>query len=110
MSLDIYLECPCCKSSLYERFNITHNLARMAREAGFYDSLWRIDEMDCTPTARELLPEWRAGLAVLEGDPEKFSVFDASNGWGTYKSFVPWLKQLIEAAEEYPGAAVRIWR
>ena len=79
MSLDIYLLVtkPC---EVYSA-NITHNLGKMASEAGIYKCLWRPEEVEITK-AKELIEPLSRGLALLKGDPERFKAFNASNGWG----------------------------
>ena len=89
--------------------NITHNLNKMAAEAGIYEVVWRPDEVGIK-TAADLIEPLRAGLALLESDPERFQVFDAANGWGTYEHFVPWLKRYLVACEADPDASVEVSR
>lgn len=125
MSLDVYLEseprtvaCRCSEcghehtrehsESLYEA-NITHNLGQMASEAGIYMHLWRPDEIGVT-RARELIEPLRAGLALLRSDPARFEKFNAPNGWGLYKHFVPFVASYLAACEENPDAFVRVSR
>ena len=68
--------------------NITHNLGRMAREAGIYEYLWRPEEVDIM-YAWQLIAPLEEGLQKLKAEPEKFKAFDSPNGWGTYDDFVP---------------------
>lgn len=114
MSLDIYFNqktvCPNCHHVLnsgeqvYEK-NITHNLSRMATEAGFGKQLWHPEETDVV-TASQLGYHIDKGIIELESNPEKYKEFSASNGWGTYEQFIPWLKELSQACKEYPDAVV----
>lgn len=124
MSLDVYLtgpeydeQCTCnCghvhtkKSSeqLYSS-NITHNLGKMAGEAGIYDCLWRPDENGITK-ASQLIKPLSDGIELLESDPVKFSKFNAENGWGTYKHFVPFVRGYLTACKNYPDADVNVSR
>lgn len=89
--------------------NITHNLNQMAREAGVYKCVWRPEEMGIT-RAHQLVERLRDGIALLKSDPERFKKFDASNEWGTYEQFVPWLEQYLDACERHPQAKVSVWR
>jgi hypothetical protein len=89
--------------------NITHNLGRMADEAGIYRALWRPDENGIT-TAAQMIDPLRAGLSRLEAEPEHFKQFNASNGWGMYEHFVPFVRRVLEACQEYPTALVRVSR
>lgn len=114
MSLDIYFRkqtvCPNCfhkfgtDEEVYWK-NITHNLGRMADAAGFYKQLWKPEETDVV-TAGQLGVHIERGIAELESNPEKYKQFSASNGWGTYEQFIPWLRELLVACKEYPDAIV----
>jgi hypothetical protein len=114
MSLDIYFRervvCPNCShildggAELYWK-NITHNLGKMAAEAGFYTPLWRPEETDVV-TAGQLGFHIEKGINELESNPEKYKPLSAPNGWGTYEQFIPWLKELLEACRQYPDATV----
>jgi len=113
MSLDISL----IRSGTYddgERFetivfdaNITHNLTRMAEEAGLYTPLWHPEELGITQ-ADQLISTLRDGIAAMEANPDHFRSHDSPNGWDTYKNFLPWLKRLLEACEKYPTAKVDV--
>jgi hypothetical protein len=89
--------------------NITHNLGEMAEEAGIYQHLWRPDEIGITK-ASQLIEPLRAGLALMRSDPARFKKHDASNGWGTYTNFVPWIAKYLAACEKYPNAEVSVSR
>ena len=86
--------------------NITHNLGRMAEEAGIYKHLWRPEEIGITK-ASQLIEPLRAGLDLVLSDPKRFKKFDAPNGWGTYEHFVPWLNGYLEACVNHPEATVQ---
>lgn len=107
MSLDVYLEVvqPC---QVFEA-NITHNLTSMANEAGIYKELWRPEEVGIT-VARQLIEPLTKGLELMKSDPERFERHNPSNGWGSYKGFVPWIERYLDACREYPEAAVRVSR
>lgn len=110
MSLDVYLEenyCPVCKRA-YKVFcsNITHNLNKMADALGIYEPIWRPEECG-VEKAEQLIPILEKGVALLELDPEHYKQYDASNGWGTYDGFLPWLREYLEACKKYPKARVR---
>lgn len=125
MSLDVYLSygvatepCACSRcghSHTYETSawsydaNITHNLGRMAREAGIYEPLWRPDEVGITH-ARQLIEPLRAGLVRLKANPEHYKQFNPPNGWGSYDRFVPWIEEYLAACESCPDATVSVSR
>jgi hypothetical protein len=101
MSLDIYLLEG--EEAVFET-NITHNLAKMAIEAGIYDALWGADGKQ----AGELLKELSEGLHRLNGNPEHYKLFDAENGWGTYKDFVPFVDEVLGKFLKHPFAIVSV--
>jgi len=88
--------------------NITHNLTRMAFEAGIYQHLWRPDEIGIT-TAAQLIEPLRVGLELLKSDPDRFRVFNPPNGWGDYEGLVSFVERYLAACEEYPDASVSVW-
>lgn len=140
MSLDVYLmgegtiTCECCGhkyDATYEVFaqNITHNLNEMADQAGLYDVCWRPhrlrDDYDIPEgdhegewefedsvevKAGDLIKRLEKGLKALKDNPEHFKRYNASNGWGVYENFVPWVERYLEACKEYPDAVVRVSR
>lgn len=99
MSLDFDLM---GRASIFEA-NITHNLTSMAEEAGIYECLWRPEENGYI-RAGQVAGKLREGIKLMRDDPERFRKFDASNGWGTYDDFMPWLERVLKACEENPDA------
>lgn len=118
MSLDVYLmdtkKCPKCghpvetEQVVFDQ-NITHNLTKMASEAGIYYPLWRPEEVNLYK-AEDLIPFLKAGLYLLRSQPEHFKKFDAENGWGLYIHFVPWVESYLNACIEHPDAVIRVSR
>ena len=89
--------------------NITHNLGRMAREAGVYKALWRPDENGITK-ANQLIEPLREGLTLLRADPNRFREFNPENGWGDYEGLYTFVAKYLDACEQYPEADVSVWR
>ena len=126
MSLDVYLRIPkepetcwCAKcghehkseidyTEVFES-NITHNLVEMADKAGIYKECWRPEEIGITK-AEQLIEPLTKGLADLEARPEYFEQFNASNGWGLYKHFVPFVRKYLEACKQNPESKVEVSR
>lgn len=120
MSLDVYIERTKWVSydegkthtveneELYSD-NITHNLGKMATEAGIYDSLWQPEEIGATK-AKDIIGLLEKGLADLKARPEHFEKFNDSNGWGMYEHFVPFVEKYLEACKEYPDAIIGVSR
>lgn len=89
--------------------NITHNLVKMANEAGIYKHLWRPDEIGITK-ARELIEPLTDGLALMQSESDRFEALNPENGWGSYDRFLPWIARYLEACRTYPDADVSVWR
>lgn len=89
--------------------NITHNLGKMASEAGLYYVLWRPEEIGFK-WAFELIDTLRWGLTALERDPERFKQFNPANGWGDYAGLVEFVRDYLAACEKYPDAEIYVWR
>lgn len=111
MSLDIYLKVSAGGSGEAVAFeaNITHNLARMADEAGLYKCLWRPDELGIAQ-ARELVLVLHDGLSLLRQAPERFEKLNPENGWGTYTGLVSVVDRYLTACQEFPDARVCVSR
>jgi hypothetical protein len=107
MSLWVYLE-QVQPTEVFEQ-NITHNLNRMAAEAGIYEIVWKPEENNITK-AWQLIKPLKKAIAEMKADPARFEKHNAPNGWGLYEHFVPWLEKYLEACEEYPEAKVRASR
>jgi hypothetical protein len=101
----------------------------MAGKAGIYEALWRphrlkegynIPEGDhdaeykfeeANPSkAHEIIPVLEKGLADLKARPKHYEKFNASNGWGMYDNFVPFVEKYLDALKEFPEADIDIWR
>lgn len=89
--------------------NITHNLNKMAKEAGIYEYLWRPEEVLITK-AEQLINPLEMGLSALENDPERFKAYNPSNGWGSYEGLIDFVRRYLKACQQYPEATVRVWR
>ena len=94
--------------------NITHNLNKMAIEAGLYECLWRPDESfvseDGNVYARDLIEQMSKGLNSMKQNPATFKAFKAPNGWGLYEHFVPWIERYLAACIANPDAIVTVSR
>lgn len=89
--------------------NITHNLNRMAGEAGVYMALWRPEEVGIKK-AEQLIAPLTEGLKCLHADPEKFKQFNPPNGWGDYEGLVKFIERYLLACIKYPEASVEVSR
>lgn len=107
MSLDISLM-KVMRTSVFGT-NITHNLTRMAGAASLYSVLWRPED-NGIKFAHQLIEPLRQSIKDMESRPDWYKVFDAPNGWGTYDQFLPWLKDLLKACEDFPDAEIEVSR
>jgi len=107
MSLDVYLTVT--KPTEVFQWNITHNLGKMARQAGIYEALWRPEELN-VEYARQLILPLTKGLEVLKNHPEHFRKFNPENGWGNYEGLLKFVEKYLEACIENPDAEVRACR
>ena len=107
MSLNVYLS-EVRETTIYDR-NITHNLNKMADEAGIYKHLWRPEEIEITKAA-QLIEPLREGLSLLLSDPDRFKKFDPENKWGDYDGLVDFVREYLAACEENPNASVSVSR
>ena len=101
--------CAPTESSEVYSANITHNLGKMAREAGVYEALWRPDECGISK-ASQLVEPLESGLVKLRAEPEHYRRFNPENGWGDYEGLVSFVDRYLSACREYPDADVRVWR
>lgn len=104
MSLDYSISCPHCGQG--EDFNITHNLAAMARDAGIYEILWHPEKMNPQPTAFSVAMTLESAIALMWADPARFKLHDAPNGWGIYDHFMPWLEKVARYCRDHPDFRV----
>jgi len=107
MSLDVWLENE-NGDELYSR-NITHNLNKMAQEAGIYECLWRPDEHGITH-ARQIIETLSSGVALMATEKSRFEAFNAPNGWGKWEHFLPWCADYLQACKDNPDALIRVSR
>ena len=114
MSLDFYINksasnyCECCGQEIEDVYsrNITHNLAKMASEAGIYCVLWHPNENGYQKTD-DIIDLLSNGLDRLKSDPDHYRQFDAPNGWGVYQHFVLFVEDVLKNCIEYKGYYVR---
>jgi len=107
MSLDIYLEA--VRPTEVYWANITHNLGKMAAEAGIYEALWRPEEINVT-TAAQLIPLLETGLETLRANPIDYEEFNPENGWGDYDGLVAFVRRYLKACKENPDATISVSR
>lgn len=60
--------------------------------------------------AGECAQKLRAAIESMERDPVKYRAMNPPNGWGSYETLIPKLRELLAAFERAPKAIVRVWR
>ena len=85
--------------------NITHNLNKMAMEAGIYEVLWYPETIGIT-SAFQMIQPLESGLRKLKSNPEKYKSFNPSNGWGKYEDLVNFCESALYWCREYPDAII----
>jgi hypothetical protein len=104
MSLDIWLTNSRTGETIYE-CSITHNLRAMAEYAGLKNVTWDAHKHNYT-LAKELIPELSKGLLFLIKNKEECQKFNASNGWGMYEHFLPFIAALLDACIQNPDTRI----
>jgi hypothetical protein len=87
--------------------NITHNLAKMAREADLY-FLWHPED-HAINIASDMTSRLKAGIDKLKNNPEHMKKFNPSNEWGSYEGLLRFAEGVLDACEMNPTAKVRAW-
>jgi len=85
--------------------NITHNLVTMAEKAGIYEALWHPYKIKAKK-AKDVIEILEKGLKKLKAKPAYYEKFNASNGWGMYEHFVPFVEECLEACKEHSNAKI----
>ena len=86
--------------------NYTHNAGKMASEAGIYEHIWRPEELENVRCAGDLIDPLRQGVELMEDKPERFIAIQPENGWGSYETFLPWVKEYLSACIRHPKALI----
>jgi len=106
MSLDVYLK---TEEGYVFDWNITHNLAKMASEAGLYNALWNPEKVESTK-AEHLTEVLKEGLLELVCNEEYYKTLNPSNGWGSYEGLVKFVSKYLIACTQYPNADIEVSR
>lgn len=88
---------------------VTHNLNKMANEAGIYEVMWRPDEIMCSE-AQDIAEKLMEGLQSLIRRKWYFEQFNPSNGFGDYEGFVSVVTKYATACFENPTAKIEVSR
>jgi hypothetical protein len=89
--------------------NITHNLNKMASEAGVYDCLWRPDESGMI-NAGQIIDPLEKGLALLVTKKAHFEQFNPPNNWGSWEGLVMFCANYLQSCRDNPDSCVEVSR
>ena len=84
--------------------NYTHNCNEMIREAGLEEWPYEVEDLP----AVELATKLDLAIANLEADPKKYRAMNPDNGWGSYDTLLPILRNVRDRCRTYPSARVRM--
>lgn len=85
-------------------WNYTSNCAPMWRSAGA-----DLASFDGRP-AWECIPVLGAAIGEMDLHPEIYEEMNPENGWGSFDTLLPLLRDLLEAFRAAPNAIVRVSR
>jgi hypothetical protein len=118
MSLNITIlknKCDCCgRGDIVDDFNITHNLADMAKAVkigniNLYQVLWRGDEHGFTTTKSIVTPLQIALTKLAKGENE-YSNYNSQNGFGAYQNLLLFVNTLLLCAKSNPSCVLEFDR
>jgi hypothetical protein len=93
-------------ATVWDDWNMTHNVNRMY-EVTLGTTLGTFLE---GRTAAETLPRLTAMLADMLDRPGVYRALNPPNGWGSYDTLLPRVRELVEAAQAHPLASWGVWR
>lgn len=102
MSLDIELKIDgdCVWSG-----NMTHNLNKIAIEAGVYECIWRPDEIGIK-YAKDNISNLRFALGIFYSNYNELKKLNPPNGWGDIDGLIEVTQGFLGACTEYPDAII----
>ncbi len=110
LDLDLFIDVDCGgpepeRIYLFDR-NYTHNVVPMWEAAGVYSALYESDGM----LAGLLVDTLAEGVAHMERNPKRYERLNPPNGWGSYETALPFLRDVLAACRRYPKATVGVRR
>tara|TARA_R100000935_G_C2821892_1_gene160208 strand:- start:1110 stop:1430 length:321 start_codon:yes stop_codon:yes gene_type:complete len=85
--------------------NMTHNLNKIAIEAGVYECIWRPDEIG-VKYARDNISNLRFALGIFYSKYDELKKLNPSNGWGDIDGLIEVTQDFLKACMEYPEAII----
>lgn len=89
--------------------NITHNVGKIAREAGFYECIWQADTVGIE-FAKGNITHLRSALGAFYSDYDKLAKLNPENGWGSIDGLIDFTKNYLDACIKHPNARISIHR
>ena len=103
---------PNCPFDILDQIGMAYEsntLKEISEDLTLYEILWRPDEHNFK-TASQVIWFLEVGIDELKSKPEYFRQFNASNGWGMYEHFVPFVSNFLKACKENPKAEIEASR
>lgn len=102
MSWDVWLKCDSCNNEI-GAWNYTHNINPMIRAAadaaGVDSSIWPYEWKLPGPEGAYWLDQV---IKELEARPGAYTAMNPENGWGSYETLLPVLREMRDAVPESP--------
>ena len=89
--------------------NITHNLNVMADKAGIYMEVWRPDEMG-VKRAFDIVGALGRAIKDLQSRPAYYRKYNPKNHWGSYQTFLDFIKGYQFSCKKYPNSVIGVCR
>jgi len=105
MSLDIYLNCEHCGTEIFSS-NYTHNVTPMWSKAGCYQALYESEDK----RAEEIVTALEAAVRNMADNPQEYITLNPPNGWGSYETALPWLREFLNECKRHPKAIIGVSR
>lgn len=106
MSLDVWLTFE--GNSVFEG-NLTHNLNRMAEEAGLYYAIWRPCEVGAN-RAFDIAPSLIDGLRFMKRNRDFLVRFNHENGYGCFDDLERFVESYLVSCLVWPDAKISVHR
>jgi|DEB0MinimDraft_10_1074344.scaffolds.fasta_scaffold92653_3 hypothetical protein len=89
--------------------NITHNLNVMADKAGIYMEVWRPNEIG-VKKAFDIVSALGKAIKDLQTRPSYYRKYNPKNNWGSYETFLEFIKQYQFNCKKYPNSMIGVCR
>jgi hypothetical protein len=109
---DIYAMVDGVKVSLHDGgWNYTHNTNEMIRKAGFAEWPYKVGgQGNINPMDSKTFADKMASVIEnMEKAPDEYRKMNPQNGWGSFDTLLPILKEMLEIAKRFPSGVWEVW-